>query len=356
MRKILTFLFAALMSVGMWADPANSCGPNLTWDLTGGALTISGIGDMYDYDPGETPAPWESSRESITSVIISNRVTSIGVSAFWACTGLTSITIPSSVTSIGGNAFYGCTNITDVYCYPYSADLTWNDGNCDDFKSSKATSCHVYAGQLSDYQQKFNSTVNVNFVGDLPIIPNVDPQNPAVYYSTFFDSAKKYELPAGVEAYVATIGENVLNLTRIAVAGQVIPKDNAVILKSTVASFILPPSEADAVTFSATNNLQGTNGPIATPANCYVLSGEDGVVGFYRYAGEQVPSHKAFVVLSGSNQAPRRMRFVFEQENTTTGVENVQGDKVQSTKVIENGVLYIIKNGVRYNAQGQMVK
>ena len=39
-----------------------------------------------------------------------------------------------------------------------------------------------------------------------------------------------------------------------------------------------------------------------------------------------------------------------------TGVENVQGDNVQGTKVVENGVLYIIKNGVKYNAQGQIVK
>jgi hypothetical protein len=39
-----------------------------------------------------------------------------------------------------------------------------------------------------------------------------------------------------------------------------------------------------------------------------------------------------------------------------TGVENVQGDNVHSTKVVENGVLYIIKNGVKYNAQGQVVK
>ena len=54
--------------------------------------------------------------------------------------------------------------------------------------------------------------------------------------------------------------------------------------------------------------------------------------------------------------APKRMRFVFNQEQTVTGVENVQGDNVQSTKLIENGVLYIIKNGVRYNVQGQMVK
>jgi len=39
-----------------------------------------------------------------------------------------------------------------------------------------------------------------------------------------------------------------------------------------------------------------------------------------------------------------------------TAVENVQGDNVQSTKVIENGQLFIVKNGIKYNAQGKVVK
>lgn len=38
------------------------------------------------------------------------------------------------------------------------------------------------------------------------------------------------------------------------------------------------------------------------------------------------------------------------------GVENVQSDDVQCTKVIENGVLYIIKNGAKYNAQGTRIQ
>ena len=45
---------------------------------------------------------------------IPNTVTSIGVSAFFGCTGLTSITIPNSVTSIGYSAFYGCTGLTSI--------------------------------------------------------------------------------------------------------------------------------------------------------------------------------------------------------------------------------------------------
>ena len=185
------------------------------------------------------------------------------------------------------------------------------------------------------------------------ITPNVDPENPAVYYSTFYDSAKKYELPAGVEAYVADLSGANLLLTKIAEAGEVIPNDNAVILKSTVTPFTLTPSEADAVTFSATNDLQGSDTQIATPANCYVLAGTDGVVGFYHYTAANLNAHKAYVVYSGSNQAPRRMPFIFDQ---ATGVENVQNSDIRSQKVVENGQLIIIRNGVRYNAAGQNVK
>ncbi len=91
----------------------NTCGDNLTWDLTDGVLTISGTGKMTDFSYPDY-GPWYSSRSSIKTLNISDGVTSIGNYAFYNCSALTSVTIPNSVTSIGNSAFEDCTGLTSV--------------------------------------------------------------------------------------------------------------------------------------------------------------------------------------------------------------------------------------------------
>ena len=53
---------------------------------------------------------------SLTSITIPNSVTSIGDEAFAFCSSLTSITIPNSVTSIGNYAFERCSSLDTVTC------------------------------------------------------------------------------------------------------------------------------------------------------------------------------------------------------------------------------------------------
>ena len=80
-------------------------------------------------------------------------------------------------------------------------------------------------------------------------------------------------------------------------------------------------------------------------------------MGLYKYTGTTLGAHKAYLIYdapSGSNSAPKR--FLFKHENTATGIENVSANFGESEKRLENGQLIIIKNGVRYNAQGQIVK
>ena len=52
--------------------------------------------------------------EGLTSIIISDGVTTIGYGAFKKCSSLTSVTIPKNVASIGGSAFYGCSNLESI--------------------------------------------------------------------------------------------------------------------------------------------------------------------------------------------------------------------------------------------------
>ena len=84
-------------------------GDNLTWVLTGdGVLTISGTGDMGDFDL-PYKCPWYDYQQSILSVVVESGVTTIGEYAFFQCVSLSRVTIPNTVTTIGERAFQGCT-------------------------------------------------------------------------------------------------------------------------------------------------------------------------------------------------------------------------------------------------------
>ena len=149
MKKIISLLLSLTMLLSIvsvvdfsaYADTLTTgkCGKNVTYsfDTSTGMLTISGTGDMenYNYNNYEKNPFYKKSNiktviikngvtsigdytfrdcTSLTSVTIPNSVTSIGYSAFYNCTSLTGATIPNSVTSIGGSAFYGCTSLTSI--------------------------------------------------------------------------------------------------------------------------------------------------------------------------------------------------------------------------------------------------
>ena len=111
---VLCLIFS-LLPVSAFADEATAsgtCGDNLTWTLQDGALTISGTGDMEDYD--WLYAPWYDDNDKIESVEIKNGVTSIGYYAFSNCRNLKKLTVSESVTSIRQSAFEYCSSLESV--------------------------------------------------------------------------------------------------------------------------------------------------------------------------------------------------------------------------------------------------
>lgn len=135
-----------------YAVTSGWCGDNLQWSYYNRTLTISGTGDMYDYDSFATP--WVGTinsvvigsgvtsigsnafnQENISSVSIPDTVTRIGSYAFYYCQNLTSVTLPDSVTEIGAKAFSQCEALTSInipagvtqipsYAFAYCTALT----------------------------------------------------------------------------------------------------------------------------------------------------------------------------------------------------------------------------------------
>lgn len=377
----------------------NICGSGLIWEISGTTLTISkafpGTGAMTDYT---TDQPWNASKTSITSIVVGDGVTTIGNYAFAGCSNvsLTAIAIPEGITTIGKNAFAqtwiteltipasvvfigdyacsGCSNLETVNVLATTApelEASATYGNSEFYGCNKLTTINYPCGSTASYEEVW-STYAEKLHEDCStpaepevdeITANVDPEHPGVYYSTYYCN-KTMALPNnGTEAYVATLSGDEMLLTKIAKGAQVLPANTAVILRGPSASFDMTESDETPVTFSATNNLKGSMTVTATENTSvqkyYVLSGHSSDnsvqgVGFYMFDGS-IPAQKAYlIIINGTTAgAPMRVRFVFD---AATDIENVQGNNVQSTKFIENGMLIIEKNGVRYNAQGQIIK
>lgn len=172
-KAAVTLLMTVLTTAASWADrqwTSNECVVTLDGN---GTLTVSksgGSGRManYGYDENDnfTVPEWHQYYIDIRNIVISEGVTAIGSAAFYECAAR-SVTIPQSVTYIGDEAFLECIETGDVFCYADPALLTWVDKG-DDFirQSAKATRCHVYEEDLTEFQSKFGH-VNVTFIGDL---------------------------------------------------------------------------------------------------------------------------------------------------------------------------------------------
>lgn len=115
---------------------ADECGEGITWAYSEGVLTISGDGEMDDFD---TEAPWAQYKDEITDVIIEGKLTYIGAKAFRdhdalenvdfgdalveigkesfaSCDALETIELSASFRIFGESSFMSCKNLKEIHC------------------------------------------------------------------------------------------------------------------------------------------------------------------------------------------------------------------------------------------------
>lgn len=88
------------------------CGEKLRWNYADGILTISGSGDMDGFEEGM--APWQEHKDSITAVVLSGGVTSVGACAFTDFDALEAVEFGNSLHTIGYRAFKSCDSLTRI--------------------------------------------------------------------------------------------------------------------------------------------------------------------------------------------------------------------------------------------------
>lgn len=87
---------------------------NIHWQYDKfGVLTISGKGDMPDYELYTKEAPWSQYNSSIKKIVVENGITSIGSYCF-NNSYVTDVELPNTLKKIGKGAFDSCDSIIEI--------------------------------------------------------------------------------------------------------------------------------------------------------------------------------------------------------------------------------------------------
>ena len=353
------------------AQVSNECGDGLTWSVMDMSAYMMGVILVIAYDGEGTGvmtdfpyiSPWLAEASTFTSISIAEGVTHIGNYAFFNCANVTAVSVPSTVTSIGEGAFAGCTSIasmtipssvtsigefafTGMSITPTIAagDITIDDGE-------------GAAGVIALLNDSRNITIN----------------RPAQmeHYNTI---CLPFALDAGQIAASSLANAEIYKFSNAEKDGDNLDLhfQPVTTIEAGVPYFIRYPQDGDNltgfdfddVTVSTTTAGSVTHGDVTLHGTLSTVSvsGNDKL---YLAAGNElhwssstknIPPFRAYFSVAGLGAgAPPRARIV-ERENTATDIESVQSSVISSEKIIENGQLFIIKNGVKYNAQGQIVK
>lgn len=167
------------------------------------------------------------------------------------------------------------------------------------------------------------------------------------------------EIPEYVTAYKASINEAKDEITATAIDGGIIPAAEGVLIKAsadgdyTFEKTTDPASVSDNFLKGTTERTSRTTLQRTEDYLMALLKNEDK---FVSYTGSYFPANRAYFAVTppNNNDAPSAIRIV-EDVNNTTSIKSIDVTE-EAVKFIQDGKLYIKKNGITYDTLGRMVK
>lgn len=366
------------------------CGDHLLGVLTDHVLTITGYGDMWDWEFNGTP--WSNIKNDITSVQLPDGLTSIGNYAFDGCESLTSIDIPAGVTDIGNSAFYGCNRLTPINIPEGVTSI----GNYAFHSCTGLTSIDIPASVTGIGDYAFNYCRSLSSV-------TCRAAEPPVLGEYVFDYVNCSKIPlyvprASLDKYKAAEQWKEFNpIESYEFAVTFLDKDGNLIEEKYVlegGSATAPDApDVEGYTFTGWDKeFDNVTSNLTVKAkyeiNHYALTlvAGHGTIAITDESGEHslnpdmvmhgtivkliVTADDGYLFKGWSDSNTDNPRYVTVTEDKTftalfekepddpTGVEEVesQKSKVESTKLLRDGMLYILREGKMYNVQGQKVQ